>query len=160
MNSSDWLITKTDCAGCRLSLRRLLQQAGWMKTLVLFTCLPLCLLLGVHSPSCTAPSSPSFLDYFRVGWLNPWALVGVCIVCIGAPRAHAKWGPKGKAFHTDLSQLPWFKHFITRVEERGNPHAPPPRQCAQSTLGKAASGSTNNRWAAETGKFLNLLLSF
>ena len=60
----------------------------------------------VLGPPSFMPSSPSSTPLGLVGWIRE-LLVGVSMrVCVC--WAHADWGPKGKAFHADLSQLPCF----------------------------------------------------
>lgn len=110
---------------------------------------------GLRVQIARPPSLPSSPFPTSAGLVKSVSISGrehVC-VCAGAPRAHANWGPKGKAFHTDLSQLPCSKHSIARrVEERSDLHASPLPVCSKYT-GKAAASSTNGRQASTNCRF-------
>lgn len=158
MNSSGWFIPKKLALLAFISLFWLLSSLDeWKHWFCSHAChCSRCSTVQVARP----PPCHPLLSWLLLGWLvKSVSISGRVHVCVRAPRAHANWGPKGKAFHADLSQLPWFKHFIARGVERGGSHMHPPYQCAQSTLGKAATRSTNNRRAAENSRFINLILS-
>lgn len=159
MNSTYWITTKMPLLAFLLCPSfPALEQTGWMKTLVLFTWLLWFLALRrVSESKLHVPLlCPPLLSRLLLGWLVKSVSISgrehVC-VCAGAPRAHANWGPKGKAFHTDLSQLPCSKHSIAgRVEERSDLHASPLPVCSKYT-GKAAASSTNGRQAPTNCRF-------
>lgn len=118
----------------------------WMKTLVLFTYCCCWFWFQFSEASVTDSKLPVPLSQPLLGWLVKLAKISGCehcvwvcaYVCLVAPRAHANWGPKGKAFIRDLSQLHSF-NCKKRVELKGSACKP---FCMYAT---EAASSTDNR---------------